>query len=105
MKSENTNVSLNKSSFVDCGESIKLENIKEEINEEESVDDPLTTHQDIGNINVCEDIKKGIKEEENVEVPSFNQQEIGIVIFFHGIERKIVKDLRNIKVILFYKAI
>ena len=40
MKSNNTNIP--QSSFVDCGESIKEEDIKEEINEEESVDDPLS---------------------------------------------------------------
>ena len=42
MKCKNTNIPLTQSSFVDCGESIKLEDIKEEINEEESVDDPLS---------------------------------------------------------------
>ena len=31
--------------FVDCGENIKLENIKEEINEEESVENPLFVQQ------------------------------------------------------------
>ena len=30
-----------RNNFVDCGESIKVEYIKEEINEEESVEDPL----------------------------------------------------------------
>jgi hypothetical protein len=68
------------SDFVDCSGSIKIEDIKEEMNEVESVDDPLTIHQEIENRNVCEDIKKEeIIEEENVEVPSFNQQEIGNV--------------------------
>ena len=40
----NKNIDEDRSSsrnFVDCGESIKVEYIKEEINEEESVDDPL----------------------------------------------------------------
>ena len=58
------------------------EDIKEELKGEESVDDPLTIHQEIENSNICEDIKKEIKEEKNVEVPSFNQQEIGNVSFF-----------------------
>jgi hypothetical protein len=40
MKSKNTNIPLTQTSFVDCGNDIKLEDIKEEINEEESVDDP-----------------------------------------------------------------
>ena len=34
--------SLQKTSFIDCGENIKIEDIKGEINEEESVDDPLS---------------------------------------------------------------
>ena len=45
MKIKNLNVSLTQSSFVDCGESIKTENIKKEINEEESVDDPLSIQE------------------------------------------------------------
>ena len=40
IKSKNTNIPLTQSCFVDCGESIKEEDIKEEIKEEESVDDP-----------------------------------------------------------------
>ena len=43
--------------------------IKEEVNEEESVDDPLTIHQEIENSNVCGNIKEEIKEEENVDDP------------------------------------
>ena len=43
--------------IVDCDETIKLEDIKEEINEEESVEDPLSIHQEEMN------------EEESVEVP------------------------------------
>ena len=40
MKSKNTNLPLTQSSFVDCGESLKIEDIKEEINEEENVEHP-----------------------------------------------------------------
>ena len=53
------------------------EDIKEEIKVEESVDGPLTIHEETENINICEDIKKDVKKEESVEVYSFNQQEIG----------------------------
>ena len=63
IKSKNTNILITQSSFVDCGESIKEEDIKEEINEEESVDDPLIIHQEIENSNICEDIKEEVKEE------------------------------------------
>ena len=52
--SRNTNVPLTQNSFVDCDESIKEEDIKEEIKEEENVDDPST--------------KTYIKEEIKVEV-------------------------------------
>jgi uncharacterized Zn-finger protein len=77
MKSKNINVSLTQSSFVDCGESIKLEDIKEEIQEEESVDDPLIIHQGIENSNICEDMKEEIKEEDNFENTLTNKEEIG----------------------------
>ena len=54
MKSKNANITLTQSSFVDCGESIKEEDIKKEINEEESVDDPLSiqgqTNSDVSEI-------------------------------------------------------
>jgi uncharacterized Zn-finger protein len=69
IKSINTNIPPSQTSFVDCGEYIKEEDIKEEINEEESVDDPLTIHEEIENRNVCENIEKEIKEEENVDDP------------------------------------
>jgi hypothetical protein len=36
MKSKNKDLSLTQSSFVDCGETIKEEDIKKEINEEET---------------------------------------------------------------------
>ena len=70
MKSKTAYISLIQSSYVDCGESIKEEDIKEELKEIESVYDPLSNHQDIVNSNVCEDIKEEIKdEEENVDDP------------------------------------
>jgi hypothetical protein len=74
MKSMNTNIPLTQSSFVDCGESIK-----EEIKEEESVDDPLSIHQEAENSNICEVIKEEVEEEESVDDSSFNQQELGNV--------------------------
>jgi uncharacterized Zn-finger protein len=39
MKTKNTNIPLTQPSFVDCGETIKIEDIKGEVNEEESVKD------------------------------------------------------------------
>ena len=45
MKSKNKNNLLIPSSLFDCGESIKVEDIKEEIKEEESVDDPLSIQE------------------------------------------------------------
>ena len=69
MKSKNTNIPLFQSSFVDCGESIKTEGIKKEINEEEGVDDPLIIHQKTENSYICEDIKEEVKEEESDDDP------------------------------------
>ena len=45
MKSKNKNNLLIPSSLFDCGEFIKVEDIKEEIKEEESVDDPLSIQE------------------------------------------------------------
>ena len=42
MKYKDYDPKSQKTSFIDCGEGIKVEYIKEEINEEESVDDPLS---------------------------------------------------------------
>ena len=69
--------SLNQSSLVYFGEFIKEEVIKEETNEDESVDDPLTIHVKIENRNICDDIKEELKEGvENVEDPlSMNQMD------------------------------
>jgi hypothetical protein len=58
IKSKNTDDPLTQNSLVDCGESIKTEDIKEEINEEESVDDPLIILQKTENSYICEDIKE-----------------------------------------------
>ena len=69
MKSNNRIILITQSSFVDCGESIKTEDIKKEINEEEGVDDPLIIHQKTENSNICEDIKEEVKEEESVDDP------------------------------------
>ena len=91
MKSKTADISLTQSSFVYCGKSIKDEDIKEEINEEESVDNPQSIQQETENRNICEDIKEEINEEESVNnpltiqqeietsVPSFNQKELGNV--------------------------
>ena len=67
-KCENTKIPLTQSNFVDCGETIKEENIKEEIKEVESVEDPLNIPQRIENSNICEDIKEEVNEEESNSV-------------------------------------
>ena len=53
--------------FVGFCEFIKKEDIKEEINDGESVDDPLTIPREIENSYVCEDIKGEINEKETFE--------------------------------------
>ena len=40
----NRDSSLHINNFISCGEIIKIEDIKGEINEEESVEDPLSIH-------------------------------------------------------------
>ena len=66
MKSRNTNIPL---SFINCAESIKEEDIKEEVKDKESVDDPLPIHYEIANSNECPYIRKEINEEDNVDDP------------------------------------
>jgi hypothetical protein len=78
MKSKNRIIPLTQSNFVDCGESIKEEDIKEEIKEVKSVDDPLTIHQETESSNFCEDIKEEINEEESVDDPLSIQRETTI---------------------------
>ena len=72
------NIPITQTSFVDCGESIKEEDNKEEMKEEESVDDPLTIHQEIENSNICEDIKGEMNEEESIDDPLSLQKETTI---------------------------
>jgi hypothetical protein len=66
MKSRNTNISLTHSSFVDCGESIKEEDIKEEIKEEESDDDPSSTSFSTES-SLKQEIKDEMDEEQGVD--------------------------------------
>jgi hypothetical protein len=56
-QSKNLNSSSNLNNFVDCRESIKIEDIKEEINEEEYSDDILTEVKE----EVTDDFEEGIK--------------------------------------------
>jgi hypothetical protein len=82
MKSKN----VKRNTFGDCAEIIKIEDIKgeineeesdedplsihqEEMNDEESVKDPLSIHKETENSNICEDIKEEIKEEESFDDP------------------------------------
>ena len=55
--------------FVDCGETIKIEDTKREIIEQENVEDPLSIHQGIENSNICEDMEREVKVEESVNDP------------------------------------
>ena len=60
MKSKNTNIPITQSSFVDCGETIKEEDIKVEIKEEENVIDlsPSVDYYTVGDVK--EEIKKSL---------------------------------------------
>ena len=69
MTRKKTNIALAQSSFVDCGESIKEEDIKEEIKEEESVDGPSSMSYST-EIVLKQEIKEEVKdsdEEQGVE--------------------------------------
>ena len=60
MEIERNNSSSNVNNFLDCGENIKVETLKEEINEEESVVD--LSNMDYYTVN---NVKQEIKEEVN----------------------------------------
>ena len=66
MKRKNISISPTQSNFVDCGETVKFEDIKEEMNEEESVDDPLDiqgqTNSDVSE-NIVTEVKEGIDDD------------------------------------------
>ena len=67
-KSKDLIINSNQTSFIDCGDSIKLEDIKEEIN----YDDILSyknTLVDCGDVIKVEDIKEERNEEESVNNP------------------------------------
>ena len=74
IKSRNTNDPLTQSSFVDCGESIKEEDIKEEIKDDETVDDPLNVQGETTS-GESENIVTKLKEE-GIEDDTLSVQEI-----------------------------
>ena len=79
-ESDNIESSSNSNNIVDCGKVIKVETIKEEINEEESVE--VCIHKKAKVMILSHDIKvnvikEEINEKESVENLPFIQQEIG----------------------------
>ena len=62
----------NSNTFIDCAKSIKEEDIKEEIKEEENVDDPLAIEGDITKVE-SEIFVKEVKEEVVDDDPLFIQ--------------------------------
>ena len=74
MKSKNIDISPTQSNFIDCGETVKVEDIKEEINEEESVDDPLSI-QEQTNSDVSENIVTEVKEDDSLCAQEINNSE------------------------------
>ena len=71
MKSKNIIIPSTRSSFVDCGESIKEEDIKKEINEEEGVDDPLYIQGDTTEIesqNIVAELKEEVIDDDTLLV-------------------------------------
>ena len=51
------NSSSNPNTFVDCSETIKVETVKEEINDEESVEDPLSIKDDTANKDIDNNVE------------------------------------------------
>jgi uncharacterized Zn-finger protein len=66
MKSKKTNIPITQSSFVDCGEFIKEEDIKEEIKDEENVDD-LSSISLYTESYIKEEIKEEVDEGQGVK--------------------------------------
>ena len=66
MESKKSDIPLTQSSFVDCDESMKEEDIKEEINEEESKDDPSYLIYSTENY-IKKEIKQEVDEGQGVE--------------------------------------
>ena len=89
LKSKNKNIPLTQTSFADCGEGIKLENIKEKINEDESVDDPLSIQKDNAS-DESENIITKLKEE-GIEDDTLSVEEIHK--FGDGENNKVVDDI------------
>ena len=66
MKSKNIIISPTQSNFIDCGETIKEGDIKEEIKEEENIDDPSSLSYSNGSY-IKEEIKEEVDEEQGVD--------------------------------------
>ena len=92
MKLKNIKISLTQSSFVDCGEFIKEEDSKKE----ESVDDPLTIHQEIENSIICEDTKEA-EEEESFDDPLTINQKIEDSNGCEDIKEEVNEGVENVE--------
>jgi uncharacterized Zn-finger protein len=75
MRSMNINISSTQSNFIDCGETVQVDAIKEEINEEESVDGPLSIQKEKAS-DESENIVIKLKEEVIRDDPLCVQQKI-----------------------------
>ena len=78
MKSKNRIIPPTQFNFIDCGESIKIEDIKEEMNEEESVDDPFSiqgqTNSDVSE-NIVTEVKEEVIREDSLYAQKINNSE------------------------------
>ena len=80
----------NPNNLVDCGETIKVEDIKKELNQEESLMDENTLYEEMK----VEDINEEMNEEESVEDPISIQQENGNTLY-EGMKVEDIKEEMN----------
>ena len=97
INTKNIEHSSDKSTLNDCGETIKIEDIKEEINEEKSYEDLRSVHQETENSNICEDFKEEINEDESVEDPTSIHQKFENSNVCADIKKEI-KEEKNVDV-------
>ena len=89
---KNTNIPITQSSFVDCGEFIKEEDIKEEIKDDGSVDDPLSIQRDTTEIeseNIVAELKEGVINDDTQELQNSEDEKNNTVVDDIDIEHKI----------------
>ena len=96
MECKNTSTLSTQDTFIDCGEAIKVEDIKEEINEEESVDDSLSiqgeTTKDESD-NIVTEVKEEVIDDYSLCVQEMRRSNSIVVDSIDIIEHKIKTEI------------